>query len=213
MEPFEAFIDRLILHLDPVDAPIPPGGATIHAAVVVLLRSTVNGSTEILFIRRAQREGDPWSGHIAFPGGRPEARDASLLAVALREAGEEVGIDVQSGRRALSGSTVGSLPRTRPPPIDVTPFVALAPEGADVRPDPDEVREAFWIPLSSLRRAGPSDVVRHVIRGECRCSGPTEGREWRAYPSPAGPVWGITERILTEFLSRAGGVDPGADRG
>jgi 8-oxo-dGTP pyrophosphatase MutT (NUDIX family) len=205
MEPFPAFIDRLIPRLDPVDAPIPPGSATIHAAVVLLLRSAIDGSVEILFIKRADRDGDPWSGHIAFPGGRPEARDGSLLAVALREAWEEVGIDVRDGGRVL-----GRLPTVEPlsarlPPIDVTPFVARAPEGAVVRPDPGEVREAFWIPLSSLQRVGPSEVVRHVIRGEWR--------EWHAYPSPAGPIWGITERILTGFLARAGGVAPGADRG
>jgi 8-oxo-dGTP pyrophosphatase MutT (NUDIX family) len=206
MGSFPAFIDRLTARLDPVDAPTTPSGATIHAAVVLLLQeSAVDGSTEVLFIRRAEREGDPWSGHIAFPGGRPEARDASLLAVALRETREEVGIDVRGGGRVL-----GRLPTVEPlsarlPPIDVTPFVVLAPGRADVRPDLDEVQEAFWIPLSSLRRAGLSEVVRHVIRGEWR--------EWRAYPSPAGPIWGITERILTEFLARAGGVDPGADRG
>ncbi len=204
LESYEAFIDRLIPRLDPVDVPAHAGRATIHAAVVLLLRG-VDGSAEVLFIRRAEREGDPWSGHIAFPGGRPEARDADLLAVALREAAEEVGIDVGQGGRVL-----GRLPTIEPlsarlPPIDVTPFVALAPEGVHVRPDPDEVQEAFWIQLSSLRRAGPSDVVRHVIRGEWH--------EWRAYPSPAGPIWGITERILTGFLARAGGVDPDAIRG
>jgi len=195
MESFAALIDRLTSRLDPVDVPSPPGRATIHAAVVLLLR-TVEGATEVLFIRRAEREGDPWSGHVAFPGGRPEAHDANLLAVALREASEEVGIDVRHGGRVL-----GRLPTVEPlsarlPPIDVTPFVALAPEGVDARVDPGEVDDAFWLPLSSLRRCGLSEVVRHVINGECR--------EWRAYPSPAGPIWGITERILTGFLSRAG---------
>jgi len=201
LEPFEAFIDRLNAVLDPVDAPERAGRASIHAAVVLLLRGPAgpaadDGSAEILFIRRAEREGDPWSGHIAFPGGRPEARDATLLAVALREASEEVGIDVRRGGRVL-----GMLPTVEPlsarlPPIDVTPFVALAPEGAEVRPDPNEVQETFWLTISSLRRAGLSEIVRHVIRGEWR--------EWRAYPSPAGPIWGITERILTEFLARGG---------
>ena len=205
MNAFEDMAERLAARLDPVDAPTAPSGATIHAAVVLLLSRASDGSVEILFIKRADREGDPWSGHIAFPGGRPEARDGSLLAVALREAWEEVGIDVRSGGRVL-----GRLPTVEPlsarlPPIDVTPFVALAPEGAVVRPDPGEVRESFWIALSSLQGAGLSEVVRHVIRGE--------RREWRAYPSPAGPIWGITERILTGFLARAGGVDPGVEQG
>lgn len=179
-----------------------PGGGTIHAAVALLLRpaaeaagGSVDGSAEILFIRRAEREGDPWSGHIAFPGGRPEAGEADLLAVAVRETVEEVGIDVRRG-----GRVIGRLPTVEPlsarlPPIDVTPFVALAPEGAGVRPDPGEVEEAFWVPLAALRSAGRSAVVRHAIRGELR--------EWTAYPSPSGPIWGITERILTGFLALA----------
>jgi 8-oxo-dGTP pyrophosphatase MutT (NUDIX family) len=201
MNPFEAFLDRLIPRLDPVDAATPPGRATIHAAVVLLLRGAggeagAEGFAEVLFIRRAEREGDPWSGHIAFPGGRPEARDANLLAVALREALEEVGIDVRRGGRVLGRLATVEPLSARLPPIDVTPFVALAPEGVDPRVDPGEVDDAFWLPLSSLRRSGLSEVVRHVIRGEWR--------EWRAYPSPAGPIWGITERILTGFLARAG---------
>jgi hypothetical protein len=82
------------------------------------------------------------------------------------------------------------------PPLDVTPFVALAPPGAEARPDPSEVAEAFWLPLSSIRRAGPSGRVRRLFRGEWR--------EWQAYPSPEGPIWGITERILTAFLEIVG---------
>ncbi len=108
------------------------------------------------------------------------------------------------GRRWASmsggGRILGRLPTVEPlsarlPPVDVTPFVALAPEGASARPDPHEVEEAFWIPLSSLRDAGVLAVVRHVIRGE--------QREWPAYPSPAGSIWGITQRILTGFLALA----------
>ncbi len=198
MNAFESLVNRLIARLDPVDAPLLHGRATIHAAVVLLLRPSENppeGPAEILFIRRAQRDGDPWSGHIAFPGGHSEAGDADLLAAAHREASEEVGIDVRRG-----GRTLGRLPTVEPvsarlPPIDVTPFVALAPDGAAVHPDPAEVDGAFWIPLSSLLRQGPSERVRHLIEGE--------ERQWRAYPSPAGPIWGITERILTGFLALA----------
>jgi 8-oxo-dGTP pyrophosphatase MutT (NUDIX family) len=201
---FGAFLDRLSARLQPVDVPAFSGGGTIHAAVILLLRPAakaagddVDGSAEVLCIRRAQREGDPWSGHIAFPGGRPTAADPDLLAVAVRETVEEVGIDVRRGGRVL-----GRLPTVEPqsrrlPPVDVTPFVALAPEGAGARPDLGEVADAFWVPLSSLRDAGRSEVVRHVVGG-----GP---REWSAYPSPAGPIWGITERILTGFLALVAG--------
>ena len=199
VEAFETFLDRLTARLHPVSAPAF-SGSTVHAAVILLLRPAakaacgiVDGSAEILFIRRAEREGDPWSGHIAFPGGRPEAGDADLLAVAVRETLVEVGIDVRHGGRVL-----GRLPTIEPvsprlPPVDVTPFVALTPEGVGAHPDPCEVELAFWVPVSSLQNAGRSDIVRHVVRGG--------QREWPAYPSPAGPIWGITERILTGFLA------------
>jgi 8-oxo-dGTP pyrophosphatase MutT (NUDIX family) len=201
METFAAFLDRVAARLDPVDARISSGSGSIHAAVALLLRPAaatsggeVDGSAEILFIKRAERKGDPWSGHIAFPGGRQEARDADLLAAAVRETSEEVGIDVRSGGRIL-----GRLPTIEPvsvrlPPIDVTPFVALAPEGSRARPRPGEIAEAYWVPLHSLRDAGQSAVVRRVVGGE--------KREWPAYPSPGGSIWGITERILTGFLAR-----------
>ena len=133
---FGGLLDRLSARLQPVDGSAFSGVGTIHAAVILLLRPAAkatageaDGSAEVLFIRRAQREGDPWSGHIAFPGGRPAAADPDLLAVAVRETTEEVGIDVLRGGRVL-----GRLPTVEPqsrrlPPVDVTPFVALAPEG------------------------------------------------------------------------------------
>jgi 8-oxo-dGTP pyrophosphatase MutT (NUDIX family) len=200
MDVFAALAEGLAARLAPADGPPPPGEAATHAAVVVLLRpaavpllGVADGSAEILFIRRAVREGDPWSGHIAFPGGHAEPGDADLLAGAVREVLEEVGVDIGRGGRVL-----GRLPTLGPqsvhlPPLDVTPFVALAPEGVAVQPDPAEVDQAIWLPLSPLRRAGLSEVVRRVFKGE--------QREWPAYPSPLGPIWGITERILTGFLA------------
>ena len=64
----------------------PSGG---RAAVALVLRENA-GDPEILLIRRAERKGDPWSGHMAFPGGREDARDESLLETALRETREEL---------------------------------------------------------------------------------------------------------------------------
>jgi 8-oxo-dGTP pyrophosphatase MutT (NUDIX family) len=203
--PFEAFLQRVAARLDPVDLakmPAAEEGQT-HAAVTLLLRPAGEGagsdatgdSAEILFIKRAERAGDPWSGHLAFPGGRAEKQDATLLDLAMREAAEEVGIDARHGGRLL-----GRLPPVRPlstriPSITVTPFVALAPPGAIPRLQPAEVEEAFWMPLAALRGTGRSAVVRWEDR---------EGtRELPAFPSPKGPIWGITERILSQFLALA----------
>ena len=172
-----------------------------HAAVTILLRpaggdlggDAAADSAEILFIKRAARAGDPWSGHLAFPGGRAEEWDATLLEIAMREAAEEVGIDARQGGRLL-----GRLPTVRPlsariPSITVTPFVALAPPGAVLRLQPEEVEEAFWMPIAALRRNGRSATVRWEARDGTR--------ELPAFPSPKGPIWGITERILSQFLA------------
>ncbi|MGA2615760.1 MAG: CoA pyrophosphatase [Spirochaetia bacterium] len=202
---FEAFLLRVAARLDPVGlekVPAAEGGVT-HAAVTLLLRPAGEGagsdaagdSAEILFIKRAVQAGDPWSGHLAFPGGRAEEWDATLVDLAMREAAEEVGIDARQGGRLL-----GRLPTVRPlsvriPSITVTPFVALAPLGAIPRPQPEEVEEAFWMPIGALRRSGRSATVRWEARDGTR--------ELPAFPSPKGPIWGITERILSQFLALA----------
>jgi len=203
---FEAFLQRVQARLDPVDlVKVPAAGEGLtHAAVMLLLRpadgaaggDAAGDSAEILLIKRAERAGDPWSGHLAFPGGRAEKEDATLLDVAMREAAEEIGIDARQGGRLL-----GRLPAFRPmstriPSVTVTPFVALAPHGAILRVQPEEVEEAFWMPLAALRKTGLSAVVRWDARDGTR--------ELPAFPSPKGPIWGITERILSQFLERTG---------
>ena len=173
------------------DAPVP---GVRRAAVVILLREAEGGDdVEILMIRRAEREGDPWSGHLALPGGRAEPIDRSLLDIALREVREEIGIDIGQGGRIL-GRLSTIAPLSAPiPRITVSPFVAWAPAGAVPRPDPTEVADTFWISLGRLRADGLSARVRRTVGGEVR--------HWPAYPSPRGPIWGITERILTELIS------------
>jgi 8-oxo-dGTP pyrophosphatase MutT (NUDIX family) len=201
---FEKFLQRVAARLEPADrekVPAAEDGMT-QAAVALLLRpvggddaSGAGDSAEILIIKRAERAGDPWSGHLAFPGGRAEEKDAALLDVAMREAAEEVGIDAREGGRVL-----GRLPTFRPmsariPSITVSPFVALAPPSAVPRLQADEVEAVFWMPLAELKRTGRSAAVRW------------EGKEGTielpAYPSPRGLIWGITERILSQFLALA----------
>jgi len=202
---FETFLQRMAARLSPVDLTGMPTADkhVTQAAVTLLLRpvgqeagaggEVAGDAAEILFIKRALRAGDPWSGHLAFPGGRAEEQDATLLEVALRETAEEVAIDARQGGRVL-----GKLPTLRPlstriPSLAVTPFVALAPPGAVPVPQPSEVEEVFWMPLATIRRNGRSASVRWET---------AEGmREMSAFPSPHGPIWGITERILSQFLA------------
>ena len=203
--PFEAFLQRVSARLDPVDVAKMPAAEkalpTRRSRSSCARRAGAPGgdvrgdSAEILFIKRAERAGDPWSGHLVFPGGRAEKQDATLLDLATREAAEEVGIDARHG-----GPLLGRLPTVRPlstliPSVTVTPFVAFAPRGAIPRLQPAEVEEAFWMPLAVLRRTGRSAVVRWEARDGTR--------ELPAFPSPKGPIWGITERILSQFLALA----------
>ena len=165
-----------------------------QAAVTLLLREE-QGAAELLIIKRAERESDPWSGHLALPGGRAEPSDADLMATAARETYEEVGIDLLN-----EGVFIGQLPLIQPnaprlPQIEITPLVALAPPSLSIRLS-EEVDRVFWMPVGQLKRAGLSEV--YAMRfGEVV-------KKWPAYASEDGPIWGITERILTSFLSLLG---------
>ncbi len=172
----------------------PAAGPPARAAVTLFLRPGGPGSSpEILFIKRARRAGDPWSGHLALPGGRAEPGDATILDAAVREAVEEVGIDVRIGGRPIGWLPACTPSSSRIPRIVVMPLVARAPDGAVLRLQPEEVDDAFWMPLDALMDAGRSDRVSFTVEGTAR--------EFPAYPSPHGPIWGITERIVSGFLA------------
>lgn len=169
-----------------------------YAAVLLLLR-TANGSPELLLIRRAEFEGDPWSGQIALPGGRQEPGDATLEDTALRETFEETAIDV----RASGGRVLGSLDEVYPrtpvlPPIVVRPYVAVVPPDVSIVPS-HEVAEAFWVPLATLDDPSASGEGTVVVQGAERrvsCFWCGDARQYL--------VWGLTERILRQFLALGG---------
>ena len=161
----------------------------IWAAVALVL---VPDPDSILLIRRAERAGDPWSGHMALPGGRREAGDLDLLATAIRETAEEVG--VQLGAQDMAGSLDDVIPRTPVlPPIAVRPFVFLLPQRPTLTLNP-EVSKASWVGLDLLLRAGAHHPVQLDVAGQ--------SRQVLAYEVENGIVWGMTERILTSFLAQ-----------
>lgn len=169
-----------------------------RAAVALVLREGAEG-VELLVIKRSEAEHDHWSGHMALPGGRVEPEDESLLATAARETFEEVGLDLGAGGEAIA--RLGTIRPSSPfaPRVSVTPFVFVAPPEYHAAGESQElqlsgeVAAAFWFPVDELKRGGRSAVFRMVFAGV--------EREWPAYPSQHGLIWGITERILTEFLS------------
>jgi 8-oxo-dGTP pyrophosphatase MutT (NUDIX family) len=166
-----------------------------QAAVTLLLREE-RGLAELLIIKRSERDGDPWSGHLALPGGRAEPQDADLLITAARETFEEVGIDLL-GPDGSRDRFIGQLPLIAPtnpglPRIEITPLVALAPRNLTMTLS-GEVGATFWIPVQQFQRDGLS--ATHSFRyGDLLF-------KRSAYPTEGGLVWGITERILTDFLA------------
>ncbi len=179
----------------------PPVGLAIdreripQAAVTILIREE-DGDHQLLLIKRAIREGDPWSGHLALPGGRAEWQDIDLVETAARETCEEIGIDLL-GPDSTRDRFIGHLPVLSPqspgiPPIEITPFVAMAPPTQELRLSA-EVCQTWWLSINQLLERGLSTEYRHHSGSLVR--------KWPAYESPGGPVWGITERILTTFLA------------
>ena len=160
-------------------------------ALVLLDGSPPATGLEILLIRRAERPDDPWSGQIAFPGGRYEPDDPDLLATAIRETREETGVDLTSAERL--GPLDDLYPRTATlPPVVVRPFVfALVRRPPPLVPS-DEVQRAFWLPLSRLGEAGVRRDITLTLRGV--------ERTFPAYLVDDELIWGMTERILTPFI-------------
>mgnify|MGYP003385713833 CR=1 FL=1 len=120
-----------------------------RSAVAVILRQQDHG-LEALMIKRADREGDPWSGHMAFPGGRADASDSNNLHTARRETWEEIGLDTD-----LHTECVGRLSDRETHRMGgaysmvVTPYIFTVDEVPDLNPN-HEVAEVVWIPLGFL---------------------------------------------------------------
>ena len=162
------------------------------AAVAVILHEDSTGISA-LFIKRAVQTGDPWSGQIAFPGGRFEAGDDDLQSTAIREAHEETGIDLTTAEK------LGPLDDVNPrsphlPPIVVRPFVFVVPHRTPHTNSPAEVQRSFWIPFQTLIDPTTSTQVTMTLRGV--------PRTFTAYKVDGEIIWGMTERIVRLFLER-----------
>jgi len=161
----------------------------IPAAVAIVLRDGSEGP-EALFIHRAERAGDTWSGQIAFPGGRREAGDADLLATAIRETREEIGVDLSTAQSL--GVLDDMHPRTPVlPPVVVRPFVFGVVERPLITLSA-EVQDAFWVSFRALAAPGARREVTVHHRGVSRLL--------PAYVVENRTIWGMTERILTPLL-------------
>jgi 8-oxo-dGTP pyrophosphatase MutT (NUDIX family) len=171
-----------------------------RAAVALVLREGLVG-VEFIAIHRAHRRGDPWSGHMALPGGRQHESDADLPATAARETREEVGVDL-----ARHGTVIGALDDLRAVggrkvlDLVIRPIVYATPADVELVPCLAEVQSAFWIPVASLRHP--------EAHGTYQPYGPDV--EYPAFHYRGHTIWGLTHRILWNFFEIMElGADPG----
>lgn len=162
---------------------------------MLALRARADGEPELLMIQRAVAARDPWSGHIACPGGHAEPGDAGLAATAIRETYEETGVDI-----ARDGRVLGHLDDLSPvsphlPPLVIRPYVALVRRDVSIVPS-DEVAAAFWVPLAELRTPTAWGTGVVLVRGV--------ERSVSVFRHGPYTVWGLTERVLRQFLEYAG---------
>ena len=122
---FGVLREALASYASDPDDPTPAAAEILQAAVALVVRG--GERLEVLLIKRAKREHDPWSGHMALPGGRRDPADASLLETAMRETREETGVALDD-----RGVHLGRLEEVRPqsarlPRLSVTPHVFGVP--------------------------------------------------------------------------------------
>ncbi|MEE2777922.1 MAG: CoA pyrophosphatase [Acidobacteriota bacterium] len=186
-----------MLHLDDIRLALAGHEPTLvdpsrdpFAAVALILAGRVE-DPEVLFIERARREGDPWSGQMAFPGGRYEPEDGNLRVTAERETSEEVGVDLtgaevlgrlddQEGRRGMFIAGWAYYLRE-------IQAMTLS----------DEVEEAMWVPTSIV--LDPASRVGYDVEyASTTFPGIRVGHPQRHI------VWGLTFRFLETFLEAVG---------
>jgi 8-oxo-dGTP pyrophosphatase MutT (NUDIX family) len=171
-----------------------------EAGVAIVLRPR-GDDHEVLVIQRPLRPGDRWAGDAALPGGKRDPGDPDIVATAVREAHEEVGLRL--------GPTLGSLalhPRNplwqRWSRIVVTPSVFLIEGDPRLSINPSEVALTRWVSLGALlgpgRRARRPYSVRPIRGLSLRV--PLTSPSWR---TDGLEIWGMTHGILSELIERA----------
>lgn len=178
----------------------PAPGGTVEpreAAVAAILRRAPSAAgrpdCEVLLIRRAEHPSDPWSGHMAFPGGRKDPSDQDLVHTATRETLEEVGVSLNS-QGALLGRlpSISALAKGKPVGLSITPFFFEALSELSLNPN-YEVAETIWAPIGPLLR-GEHDTKYPYQWENQRLSLP-------AFDIQGRIVWGLTYQMLQAFFS------------
>ena len=185
-----ASIERQLGKLNPYS--IPAKVASRRAAVAIILRPA-GDDWELLFILRARHEKDPWSGHMAFPGGRVEEDDATSLSTARRETLEEVGVDLNVSARLLGSiDDIHASAGGKVLPMAISPYVFLVTGEVDPQPS-DEVDEVHWIRLSKLLAPATRSTTPYTLRGV--------DFDLPCFDVNDRVIWGLTYQMLMRLFA------------
>lgn len=166
----------------------------VARASVALVLAERDDDVDLLLIQRATRDNDPWSGHMALPGGRRDPDDQDVLATAVRETREEVGIDL-----AADGTPLGRLDelraiaRHRPLDLVISPLVFALQRPVALALSAREVESAVWVPLSFFVSPESRATYSRTLDGVAS--------DYPAFRYEHYTIWGLTHRILDGFLA------------
>jgi 8-oxo-dGTP pyrophosphatase MutT (NUDIX family) len=169
--------------------PDPDSGR--RAAVAMVLRSGDTGP-ELLLIHRADDPRDPWSGHMGLPGGRVDPGDAGCLEAAMREAREEVALDLDRAARSIGRlSDLEAVAGGRPVQMVISVFAFELVHEVTLQLN-QEVQAALWVPLAFLADRSNRSTLRWKRSG---MPVPLPCYRYRGRT-----IWGLTLRMVDELL-------------
>ena len=177
--------------------PVVDAADDARAAVALILRARPEGGTELLFIRRADDPRDPWSGHIAFPGGRMDKTDRDSLATAVRETREEIGLALDDHAELLGAlPDLPAIARGKRFGMTLSPHVFQLREGAPPLVPNQEVAAIVWADLAPLAAGTLRTTFPYVHEGK--------PLELPGHRLGEHVVWGLTFHMLESFLGIVG---------
>ena len=200
MKKDNGLINKLKIYFDKTYSfkEIPIDKKSILSSVAIILKGGAS-YPELLFIKRAERADDVFSGHMAFPGGVKEETDENILSTAIRETAEEVGLDLHQ-----DGELIGRFDDYRPatPSANdfiVSPFIFyINKPNITLIKNSDEVEDVIWIGLDKLKK---------LLPGSKRTTNKFN-REYQDYvfDHEGYRIWGMTGKILHSFITKIDGI-------
>jgi len=189
-----AIVERLARHTPRLE-PAPDAVPSSRAAVAMILHAPAGAAApEMLLIERARHPHDPWSGQMAFPGGRMDPTDQDLSTTAARETLEEVGIALGAPIGQLDDMTNARMRQRLPAvrPITVSPFVYLCERRPEVTHN-HEVASTVWVPFEQ--------IIHPLCASAYRVESPGFQGTFPAFVYQGYKVWGMTYRIIETFAA------------